>query len=93
MTKKQTPSRRIFYGMEEGDGMPKDMTEPIQRWEHESLKKEVEDLKSELKESEKKVEDFVKERDKDRKMSLNVIIGALASLVVGILTFLITRGF
>ncbi|KGL46059.1 hypothetical protein DUK53_08775 [Listeria sp. SHR_NRA_18] len=73
--------------------MPKDMTEPVPRWEHESLKKEVEDLKLELQKSEQKVEDFVKERDKDRKMSLNVIIGALASLVVGILTFLITRGF
>lgn len=67
--------------------------EPVPRWEFEALEKEVERLNLALNESDKKVEDFVKERDKDRKMSLNVIVGALASLVVGILTFLITRGF
>ncbi|MBC2163409.1 hypothetical protein HCB29_09945 [Listeria booriae] len=69
------------------------MMEPVPRWEFEALEKEVERLNLALNESDKKVEDFVKERDKDRKMSLNVIVGALASLVVGILTFLITRGF
>ncbi|MBA3926527.1 hypothetical protein [Listeria rustica] len=73
--------------------MPKNMLEPVPRWEFEALEKEVERLSLALNESDKKVEDFVKERDKDRKMSLNVIIGALASLVVGIFTFLITRGF
>ncbi|MBC1290640.1 hypothetical protein [Listeria booriae] len=73
--------------------MPKNMMEPVPRWEFEALEKEVERLNLALNESDKKVEDFVKERDKDRKMSLNVIVGALASLVVGILTFLITRGF
>ncbi|OSR23694.1 hypothetical protein B8A62_09760 [Listeria monocytogenes] len=73
--------------------MPKDMLEPIQRWEFEALKKDVEKLSKDKAALKRELDGFVKEREKDRKMSLNVISGALASLVVGILTFLITRGF
>ncbi|HBJ8545894.1 hypothetical protein HXA92_12345 [Listeria monocytogenes] len=73
--------------------MPKDMLEPIPRWEFEALKKEVKQLSEDKAALSKELDGFVKEREKDRKMSLNVITGALASLLVGILTFLITRGF
>ncbi|EAC2891946.1 TPA_asm: hypothetical protein GIH23_09100 [Listeria monocytogenes] len=73
--------------------MPKDMLEPIQRWEFEALKKDVEKLSKDKAALKRELDDFVKEREKDRKMSLNVISGALASLLVGILTFLVTRGF
>lgn len=69
------------------------MLEPIQRWEFEALKKDVEKLSKDKAALKRELDDFVKEREKDRKMSLNVISGALASLLVGILTFLITRGF
>ncbi|EAE4235101.1 TPA_asm: hypothetical protein GIN61_08495 [Listeria monocytogenes] len=73
--------------------MPKDMLEPIQRWEFEALKKDVEKLSKDKAALKGELDDFIKEREKDRKLSLNVISGALVSLVVGILTFLITRGF
>ncbi|WP_271006467.1 hypothetical protein [Listeria seeligeri] len=73
--------------------MPKDMLEPIQRWEFEALKKDVEKLSRDKVALKGELDDFIKEREKDRKLSLNVISGALVSLVVGILTFLITRGF
>ncbi|EIA7757031.1 hypothetical protein K7U25_001621 [Listeria monocytogenes] len=73
--------------------MPKDMLEPIQRWEFEALKKDVKKLSKDKAALKEELDDFIKEREKDRKLSLNVISGALASLVVGILTFLITRGF
>lgn len=69
------------------------MLEPIQRWEFEALKKDVEKLSKDKAALKRELDDFVKEREKDRKMSLNVISGALASLLVGILTFLVTRGF
>ncbi|HAC2026925.1 hypothetical protein VL763_08560 [Listeria seeligeri] len=73
--------------------MPKDMLEPIQRWEFEALKKDVEKLSLDKAALKGELDGFIKEREKDRKLSLNVISGALVSLVVGILTFLITRGF
>lgn len=69
------------------------MLEPIQRWEFEALKKDVEKLSKDKAALKGELDDFIKEREKDRKLSLNVISGALVSLVVGILTFLITRGF
>ncbi|EFR92477.1 conserved hypothetical protein, partial [Listeria innocua FSL J1-023] len=56
-------------------------------------KKEVKQLSEDKASLSAELDSFVKEREKDRKMSLNVITGALASLLVGILTFLITRGF
>lgn len=69
------------------------MLEPIQRWEFEALKKDVEKLSKDKAALKGELDDFIKEREKDRKLSLNVISGALVSLLVGILTFLITRGF
>lgn len=69
------------------------MLEPIQRWEFEALKKDVEKLTVDKAALKIELDGFIKEREKDRKMSLNVISAALVSLLVGILTFLITRGF